>query len=87
MSAAEQLDLASALEVRREGDGLRLRFVGQWTTQELARHDARLRSLDLEGAREAAVDLSDCTACHGDSGYQLPLTGSVLGTSSQTRFI
>jgi OmcA/MtrC family decaheme c-type cytochrome len=29
-------------------------------------------------------DLSDCTACHGDSGFQLPLDSSVLGTTIDT---
>jgi len=74
VSAAEQLDLASALELRREGAGLRLRFVGQWTTHELARHDARLRSLDLEGAQEVVVDLTDCTAMDSAGAWVLERT-------------
>ena len=29
-------------------------------------------------------NLADCTACHGDSGYQLPLASSVLGSTIDT---
>ncbi len=29
-------------------------------------------------------DLSDCTSCHGDDGYQLPLASGVLGTTVST---
>src|SRR3546814_1387352 len=65
MSAAKDLAAGSAdssFALLREGEGLRLRFVGAWTTRELARHDAALRRLDLPGARSVAVDLGDCSA-------------------------
>ena len=29
-------------------------------------------------------DLADCTSCHGDEGYQLPLASGVLGTTIDT---
>ncbi|GAB4359226.1 MAG: MlaE family lipid ABC transporter permease subunit [Kiloniellaceae bacterium] len=78
MSAAEELGLgagaASALQLRREGEILRLGFAGAWTTQELARHDAALRRLDLEGAREAVVDLSACSALDSAGAWVLDRT-------------
>ncbi len=74
MSAAEALGAESAVEVRREGDVLRLSFVGAWITQELARHDATLRHLDLEGAREAVVDLSGCSAIDSAGAWVLDRT-------------
>ncbi len=78
MSAAEELGLgagaASALQLRREGDTLRLGFSGTWTTQELARHDAALRTLDLEGAREAVVDVSACSALDSAGAWVLDRT-------------
>ncbi len=78
MSAAEELGLgagpASALNQRREGEALRLEFVGQWTTQELARHDGTLRALDLQGARTAVVDLSACSAIDSAGAWVLDRT-------------
>lgn len=78
MSAAEELGLgagaASALQLRREGETLRLGFSGAWTTQELARHDATLRTLDLEGAREAVVDVSACSALDSAGAWVLDRT-------------
>ena len=74
MSAAEELGAESAIEVRREGNALRLRLVGAWTTQELARHDATLRRLELEGAREAVVDLSACSALDSAGAWVLDRT-------------
>ncbi len=78
MSAAEELGLgagpASALNQRREGEALRLEFVGQWTTQELARHDSTLRALDLQGARAAVVDLSACSAIDSAGAWVLDRT-------------
>ncbi|MEO3428059.1 MlaE family lipid ABC transporter permease subunit [Pelagibius sp. CAU 1746] len=78
MSAAEDLDLdggpASALKLRREGETLRLEFAGPWTTRELARHDDALRSLDLQGARAAVVDLSACSAIDSAGAWVLDRT-------------
>ncbi|WP_319633509.1 MlaE family lipid ABC transporter permease subunit [Pelagibius marinus] len=78
MSAAEDLGLgsgpASALNQRREGETLRLEFAGQWTTQELARHDNALRALDLQGARLAVVDLSACSAIDSAGAWVLDRT-------------
>ena len=78
MSAAEELGLgggaASALNQRREGEILRLEFAGQWTTQELARHDSALRALDLQGARAAVVDLSACSAIDSAGAWVLDRT-------------
>ncbi|GAB4393296.1 MAG: MlaE family lipid ABC transporter permease subunit [Kiloniellaceae bacterium] len=74
MSAAEELGADSAFELQREGQALRLRFVGAWTTQELARHDAALRRLDLQGAREAVVDLSACSALDSAGAWVLDRT-------------
>jgi phospholipid/cholesterol/gamma-HCH transport system permease protein len=62
MSAAEALSADSALELQRDGAGLRLRFVGPWTTRYLARHDDALRRLELDGAKSVSLDLSDCSA-------------------------
>lgn len=67
MSAAEEEaaaggSAAASFELLREGAGLRLRFVGAWTTRNLARHDTALRHLDLQGSREVAVDLGACNA-------------------------
>src|SRR3546814_6266224 len=68
MSAAEDISTAdgaaSSFELLREDGGLRLRFVGAWTTRELARHDAALRRLDLQGARAVAVELGDRSEEH-----------------------
>ena len=78
MSAAEDLGLeagtASALELRREGAALRLCFVGAWTTRELARHDAALRGLDLQGAQEVLADLSACNAIDSAGAWVLDRT-------------
>ncbi|MGF1628978.1 MAG: MlaE family lipid ABC transporter permease subunit [Kiloniellaceae bacterium] len=78
MSAAEDFaagaGAASDLEFLREGAGLRLRFVGAWTTRELARHDATLRRLDLQGAREVAVDLGACSAIDSAGAWVLDRT-------------
>jgi phospholipid/cholesterol/gamma-HCH transport system permease protein len=78
MSAAEDFaagaGAASALELFREGAGLRLRFVGAWTTRELARHDEALRHLDLQGAREVAVDLGACSAIDSAGAWVLDRT-------------
>jgi phospholipid/cholesterol/gamma-HCH transport system permease protein len=77
VSAAEELGLggaASALNQRREGEALRLEFAGQWTTQELARHDSALRALDLQGARTAIVDLSACSAIDSAGAWVLDRT-------------
>jgi phospholipid/cholesterol/gamma-HCH transport system permease protein len=78
MSAAEDFaagaGAASALELLREGAGLRLRFVGAWTTRELARHDEALRHLDLQGAREVAVDLGACSAIDSAGAWVLDRT-------------
>jgi phospholipid/cholesterol/gamma-HCH transport system permease protein len=78
MSAAEDFAAgsaaASALELQREAGGLRLRFVGPWTTRELARHDAALRRLDLQGARSVAVDLGACSAIDSAGAWVLDRT-------------
>ncbi|MGF1594873.1 MAG: MlaE family lipid ABC transporter permease subunit [Kiloniellaceae bacterium] len=78
MSVAEELGLgagaAAILDVAREGPVLRLRFAGAWTTQELARHDEALRRLDLQGAREVAVDLSACSAIDSAGAWVLDRT-------------
>lgn len=78
MSAAEDIapadGAASSLELLREGAGLRLRFVGAWTTRELARHDAALRRLDLQGARAVAVELGDCSAIDSAGAWVLERT-------------
>ena len=78
MSAAEDFaagaGAASALELLREGAGLRLRFVGAWTTRELAHHDEALRHLDLQGAREVAVDLGACSAIDSAGAWVLDRT-------------
>lgn len=79
MSAAEDLEspgpgAASALTLRREGETLYLGFVGQWTTQQLARHDPALRALDLQGARAAVVDLSACRALDSAGAWVLDRT-------------
>ena len=76
MSAAEDIGSAvdSALDLRREGEVLRLGFVGAWTTRELARHDAELRRLDLQGARSVAVDLSACSAIDSAGAWVLDRT-------------
>ena len=78
MSTAEPLErpdgTASSLELRREGAALRLGFLGAWTTRELARHDDSLRRLDLEGAREAIVDLSGCRALDSAGAWVLDRT-------------
>jgi phospholipid/cholesterol/gamma-HCH transport system permease protein len=78
MSAAEDFaagaGAASALELFREGAGLRLRFVGAWTTRELAHHDEALRHLDLQGAREVAVDLGACSAIDSAGAWVLDRT-------------
>ena len=66
--------VASALELQRENGALRLAFVGAWTTRELARHDAPLRRLDLEGARQVAVDLSACSAIDSAGAWVLDRT-------------
>ena len=78
MSAAEDFAAAagasSALEMQREGAGLRLRFVGAWITRELARHDAALRRLDLQGAQSVAVDLGACSAIDSAGAWVLDRT-------------
>src|SRR3546814_8913993 len=78
MSAAEDISpadgAASSLELLREGVGLRLRFVGAWTTRELARHDAALRRLDLQGASAVAVELGDCSAIDSAGAWVLERT-------------
>ena len=74
MSAAEELLAASSLEVSREGPRATLRFVGAWTTHELAHHDAALRNLDLQGAGEVVVDLSDCSAVDSAGAWVLDRT-------------
>ena len=60
MSAAEELLAASSLEVVRDGPRLILRFIGDWTTAELAKHDPALRSLEAQGAQQAVLDLTHC---------------------------
>jgi phospholipid/cholesterol/gamma-HCH transport system permease protein len=75
MSAAE--DFAggdSSLEFLSEAEGRRLCFVGNWTTRELARHDAALRRLDLAGARRVVVDLSRCSAIDSAGAWVLERT-------------
>ncbi len=76
MSAAEDFGqgAASALELQREGEVLRVGFVGAWTTHELARHDAALRRLDLQGARSVAIDLSACSAIDSAGAWVLDRT-------------
>lgn len=77
MSAAEDFAAAGAVssfELLPEGDGLRLRFVGDWTTRALARHDAALRRLDLQGARRVAVDLGACSAIDSAGAWVLDRT-------------
>jgi len=77
VSAAEAFaadGAASSFELLPEGDGLRLRFVGDWTTRALARHDAALRRLDLKGARRVAVDLGDCSAIDSAGAWVLDRT-------------
>ncbi|HEY9550203.1 MAG TPA: MlaE family lipid ABC transporter permease subunit [Kiloniellaceae bacterium] len=78
MSAAEDISTAdgaaSSFELLREDGGLRLRFVGAWTTRELARHDAALRRLDLQGARAVAVELGDCSAIDSAGAWVLERT-------------
>src|SRR3546814_380184 len=77
MSAAKDLAAGSAdssFALLREGEGLRLRFVGAWTTRELARHDAALRRLDLQGARSVAVDLGACSAVDSAGAWVLERT-------------
>ncbi len=74
MSAAEELLAASSLEVARDGDHLTLQFVGDWTTRELARHDAALRGLDPAGARTVALDLSHCGAVDSAGAWILDRT-------------
>ncbi|MEQ9606482.1 MAG: MlaE family lipid ABC transporter permease subunit, partial [Kiloniellaceae bacterium] len=49
-------------------------FAGAWTTQELARHDPVLRKLDLDGAREAVVDLTACSALDSAGAWVLDRT-------------
>src|SRR3546814_5460034 len=77
MSAAKDLAAGSAdssFALLREGEGLRLRVVGAWTTRELARHDAALRRLDLQGARSVAVDLGACSAVDSAGAWVLERT-------------
>jgi phospholipid/cholesterol/gamma-HCH transport system permease protein len=57
---------------------LRLRFIGAWTTHALARHDAALRRLDLQGARAVAVDLGACSAIDSAGAWVLERTLSDL---------
>src|SRR3546814_17197450 len=72
MSAAD--GAAASFELLREDGGLRLRCVGAWTTRELARHDAALRRLDLQGARAVAVELGDCSAIDSAGAWVLERT-------------
>ncbi|NIA68168.1 MlaE family lipid ABC transporter permease subunit [Pelagibius litoralis] len=66
--------VTSSLEVLRDGQRLTLRFTGDWTTQELARHDPALRNLDPQDAREVAMDLSQCGAVDSAGAWILDRT-------------
>jgi phospholipid/cholesterol/gamma-HCH transport system permease protein len=74
MSAAVEFAEDSSFELAREDEGLRLRFIGAWTTRELARHDAALRRLDVGGARAVAVDLGACSAIDSAGAWVLGRT-------------
>src|SRR3546814_16546291 len=90
MSAAKDLAAGSAdssFALLREGEGLRLRFVGAWTTRELARHDAALRRLDLQGARSVAVDLGACSAVDSAGAWVLERTFEDLRRQGAERSI
>lgn len=78
MSTAEAPAAESSFELLREGERLRLRFVGAWTTGELARHDAALRRLDVQGASSVAVDLGACSAIDSAGAWVLDRTLELL---------
>ncbi|WP_420345650.1 MlaE family lipid ABC transporter permease subunit [Pelagibius sp.] len=74
MSAAEELLAASSLEVVRDGPRLILRFIGDWTTAELSKHDPALRGLDTQSAQQAALDLTHCATVDSAGAWVLDRT-------------